>query len=427
MKNILLMCLLFCLFTLYVYGQPGWIEQNSGTRANLRAVDFINENIGWVAGGIIKKTTNGGELWEETGKHSASGAGFYSISFPSEEKGHVCGYVYVNNYYLKNWASTENGGAEWDYPTSWSYPAARYYSVFFINENIGWRVGSRGYVYKTTTGVNGFSQLFPSLSETLYSVYFVNENNGWVAGKDGFIAKSRNGGINWETQESGFTGDLNSIFFLDTLRGFSAGDEDDVGMIIKTVDGGNTWYQVAHPSTMSLNSIKFINENLGWACGSKVVDLEERGVMLYSDDGGENWIEQYVTDSLSTLYALDFIDELTGWAVGYQGIILKTNNGGITEIADDKTSLPEKYLLSQNFPNPFNPNTKISYQIPKDGFVSLVVYNLLGQEVDKLVNQHQTSGRYSVEFKAEDLTSGVYIYRITSGEFVQSNNMILLR
>ncbi|MCF6270499.1 MAG: T9SS type A sorting domain-containing protein [Melioribacteraceae bacterium] len=85
------------------------------------------------------------------------------------------------------------------------------------------------------------------------------------------------------------------------------------------------------------------------------------------------------------------------------------------------------FLLYQNYPNPFNPSTQLSYQIPKDGFVSLVVYNTLGQVVSTLVNEHQTSGKYSVQFNASNLPSGVYFYKIESGRFTKVNKMLLLR
>ncbi len=91
----------------------------------------------------------------------------------------------------------------------------------------------------------------------------------------------------------------------------------------------------------------------------------------------------------------------------------------------------KKELVSQieisNYPNPFNPTTQISYQIPKDGLVNLVVYNTLGQKVETLVSKQQTSGKYSVQFNASDLPSGVYFYKLQAGEFSKVNKMLLVR
>jgi hypothetical protein len=85
-----------------------------------------------------------------------------------------------------------------------------------------------------------------------------------------------------------------------------------------------------------------------------------------------------------------------------------------------------KYSLEQNFPNPFNPSTTIRYQIPNDGLVTLKVYDILGSEVTTLVNEQKSTGSYEVNFDASRLASGVYIYKITSGNFVSSKKMLLV-
>lgn len=88
---------------------------------------------------------------------------------------------------------------------------------------------------------------------------------------------------------------------------------------------------------------------------------------------------------------------------------------------------PAEYGLDQNYPNPFNPSTSIRYRLPVAGHVRLEVYDLLGREVATLVNEREAGGSYSVQFNASGLASGVYICRIMSGRFVQSQRMILLK
>jgi len=90
-------------------------------------------------------------------------------------------------------------------------------------------------------------------------------------------------------------------------------------------------------------------------------------------------------------------------------------------------SIPIEYSLSQNYPNPFNPITKIQFEIPKDGLVNLKVYDVLGREVKNLINEVKSAGRYTVLLEGSDLSSGVYFYRIESGDFVQVKRMILLK
>jgi hypothetical protein len=92
-----------------------------------------------------------------------------------------------------------------------------------------------------------------------------------------------------------------------------------------------------------------------------------------------------------------------------------------------KPVIIEAYSLSQNYPNPFNPSTSISFTIKSAGFVSLKVYDILGSEVAELVNEVKDAGYYSVEFNASALPSGVYVYKLQAGSFINSKKMILLK
>jgi hypothetical protein len=100
--------------------------------------------------------------------------------------------------------------------------------------------------------------------------------------------------------------------------------------------------------------------------------------------------------------------------------------GVATGIANN-TEIPETYLLNQNYPNPFNPSTKISYAIPKSGYVTLKVFNILGKEVASLINENKSAGIYIVDFDASYLSSGVYFYRLTVNDFTDMKKMILIR
>lgn len=86
-----------------------------------------------------------------------------------------------------------------------------------------------------------------------------------------------------------------------------------------------------------------------------------------------------------------------------------------------------EFKLYSNYPNPFNPTTKIKYSLPENGFVSLKVFNTLGQEIAVLVNQHKNAGEYVVVFGASNLGSGIYVYRIQTGQYASTKKMILLR
>jgi hypothetical protein len=110
--------------------------------------------------------------------------------------------------------------------------------------------------------------------------------------------------------------------------------------------------------------------------------------------------------------------------------MMKINNSEMNRLFLKLTGngeLPKKFALLQNYPNPFNPSTTIKYDLPKDSRVSLKLFNILGQEVATLVNEEQKAGYRSVEWNAASVASGVYFYRIQSGDFVASKKLLLLR
>ena len=98
----------------------------------------------------------------------------------------------------------------------------------------------------------------------------------------------------------------------------------------------------------------------------------------------------------------------------------------VVGIADEGT-IPVSYTLYQNYPNPFNPVTSINYILPKESNTTLTIYNLLGREVAKLVNRVQPAGVYSVKWNASNVSTGVYFYKLQSGDFLQTRKMLLLK
>lgn len=91
------------------------------------------------------------------------------------------------------------------------------------------------------------------------------------------------------------------------------------------------------------------------------------------------------------------------------------------------TNTPDEYSLSQNYPNPFNPSTKLEFGISNFGFVSLKVYDVLGNEVKTLINENKPAGSYTVTFDGSNLSSGIYFYKLESGSFIETKRMILLK
>ena len=134
-------------------------------------------------------------------------------------------------------------------------------------------------------------------------------------------------------------------------------------------------------------------------------DLSEKVFADLYKNGGDHILAQFAKAQLNEEYDLD-----------------EESNPK----ASDNNKLEKDFSVS-SYPNPFNPTAIIEYQIPKDGLVNLVVYNILGQVVAELVNEHQTIGRYSVKFDASSLPSGVYIYKLQAGEFSDVKKMLLTK
>ena len=120
----------------------------------------------------------------------------------------------------------------------------------------------------------------------------------------------------------------------------------------------------------------------------------------------------------------------TGWTMT-TGPVGKANTqfvmSPITSVSQIGTEVPETYNLKQNYPNPFNPTTKINFAIPKQGFTTLKVYDMLGREVTRLVNEMKTPGNYSVDFNASTLSSGVYFYKLEVNGFSDVKRMVLIK
>ncbi|MBT8386804.1 MAG: T9SS type A sorting domain-containing protein, partial [Ignavibacteria bacterium] len=122
------------------------------------------------------------------------------------------------------------------------------------------------------------------------------------------------------------------------------------------------------------------------------------------------------------------------YAHDYPGFVGKDLTPGdpieiiISSIEESSNDLnPTEFKIFQNFPNPFNPSTKIKYALPKNAFVNLTVYNVLGKTVTTLVNEEKRAGNYEIIFYASEIPSGIYFYRLTTNDFISTKKMILVK
>ena len=158
-------------------------------------------------------------------------------------------------------------------------------------------------------------------------------------------------------------------------------------------------------------------------------DTTNNDFHLMSTDCGNSYISNCI-DAGDPAYKDSLID--CDWGLGSQDICdmgAYSIPALIVGISDENGIFPDKYVLLQNYPNPFNPSTKISWQSPVSGRQTLKVYDILGREVATLVDEYRPAGRYSVEFSMnnEQLSSGVYFYRLTAGSYSAVKKMIYLK
>jgi len=289
-----------------------WLQLFSGSMDNVYSIHFVDENIGWAAGtrwgnptkGIILKTTNGGKIWKT---QVESAYKIFCVYFFNENIGWTAGEHLSYR--------TTDGGENWS-STGGSYSS----SVYFINQDTGWRttsVGGSG-IYKSTDGGITWTQ---KSSVSGSSVFFSDIDNGWVVGAGGSILKSTDGGESWLPKTSGTTNDLKCVRFYDSNIGMCAGAG---GTALLSTDGGESWITQNTGTTLNLTSVALTNPTTAWIVGS-------HGTILNTTDLGYNWTSY---DSVTTkdLTSLSFVNEYTGWVGGLNGTIFKYSTEPIPSI-----------------------------------------------------------------------------------------------
>ncbi|HTY36145.1 MAG TPA: YCF48-related protein, partial [Bacteroidota bacterium] len=202
----------------------------------------------------------------------------------------------------------------------------------------------------------------------------------------------------------------------------------DGGLILRTSDGGSVWLIEQSGTKNKLYGVRFMGPKLGLVVG-------DAGTLLRTTNGGVTWDPQSM-GTLNALFAAYFTDAQRGTIVGDYGTILRTSSGDVTVVRGTGSgSRPQQFALAQNYPNPFNPTTTIDFQIPTTSNVSLTIYDLLGREIARLVDDVRQPGFYTVRWNASAISGGVYFYRMavrslrtgTAENFVGIRKMLLLK
>jgi len=421
-------CVTFLLFVLislemisFAQTQP-WVKLQSPVNLTLRKLSFVDSLTGWATGeaGTIIRTTDGGTSWEI--QNSTVQTFITDIYFLDRNFGWATTIEEVfpfKSIILK----TTNGGENWH--TAYFPDSTEYIRTIYFLDTLNGFVGGSYISYTTDGGNNWLESEVDSNFVSNYPIYnfdFYNNQFGYACGgridRAGVIWRTTNYGLNWNAQ--GVSADeVFDLFIFDSLNALTlSGDPEGLFLMayIKTTDAGITWSNDSLAFFGLSFAIDFRTYNEGWsASGYK---------FLLTTNRGESWNE-FETPDGAVIYDLQFTDARNGYAVGDSGVILKLDPTLVS--VEKNPESPNELILSQNYPNPFNPTTSISYVVSSTQFISLIIYDILGNEITKLINEEQPAGNYSIDFNASGLPCGIYFYQLRSGEFVQTKKMVYLK
>jgi photosystem II stability/assembly factor-like uncharacterized protein len=409
--------LIFIFLSSICFAQQGWVYFQVPQQDDLEDVVFKNSNTGFVKAWSqnIYKTTNAGANWTKTTLGNSK-TRFGAIAFAGGNTWYLTDYM-ADDFNFAMYKTT-NDGLTW-------HPLATEFTLVtdlqFLNENTGFGVCKYNTFFKTTNGgVNWF--INNNIGGQNWSVNFIDENTGYVGGGN-YLRKTTNGGITFDTIPENIINYVRDVKFInrDTIlaSGHSGEGSGIVGTVWKTTNAGNNW--VPHytvPGSLQ-GQIDFPNAQTGYVS-------DGWGLLLKTTNAGENWFELNSPGSTTGIF---FTSAETGYVVGLSGMIVKTTTGGIVSIANSGLNL-NKYNLFQNYPNPFNPSTKIKFelsQLADNSSVKIIVYDILGKEIETLMERNLSAGIYEVNWDASRYAGGIYFYSIVTESFKETKKMILIK
>ncbi len=318
-----------------------WKRVQTNVTRNIKDIYFADEKKGLAVGdnGLIISTENGGETW--TDLKYPDDIDFLSVCFSAPHKMWITGHE-------GTLLSSNNGGYSWTRNKVGSYNYDKLEKVFFLNENLGFIVGSYSdndyntipVILKTSNGGLNWKLSSGVGSEHLKSVFFITALIGFAVGDNGQILKSIDGGETWEKKNSKEKGNLTSVYFYDLNNGYIV--SSSYSTILITTDGGNSWNN-KFTGGQDFSSLYFMNTSMGFAVGGNGI--------FKTTDAGVTWNPLY-SDQFIPSNKILFTDNENGYALGHKGYILKTTNGGKSwadiKIGTQNTNFRTMYFQNSN-------------------------------------------------------------------------------
>ncbi len=371
-----------------------------GWKHQLNDIKFINQQTGFVVGerGDIFKSTNQGTTWDKINSNTINN--LTSVDFLNSQTGFISGDT---GTILK----TTNQGLNWNKIT---IPFNRLINkIHFKNFSTGYFTSSYT-IYKTTNSGDNWFRTDSNFNEIFTDIYFLNNDTGFVsAGTE--IFRTFNDGVNWISSGTVLS---NSISFINNSTGFTGSGN----RVYKTTNTGISWTGI-HTGGLGIKSVYFGSDQKGMACALD-------GYIVRTTNSGVNWERVYLTNN--TMFKISFLNQETGFIIGDWGNIIKTTNGGLTFTETNVTETIDNFELKQNYPNPFNPETTIPFTVNKNNSdVKLQIYDINGKLISTLINKIYQSGSYETKFIGNNLSTGVYFYKLSINNISQTKRMILMK
>ena len=403
-----------------ISGGQAWEFESSGFTDKLLSLYFVSDNSGYATGvnGIIYHTTDRGLTWPLLPTNITVGLG--KVQFINPDTGWVASSHYIYR--------TTDGGSSWEEQLYLPQTNDLITDIEFVKglpgEPVyGYATGGLQSFWKTTDGGETWTSHGGACGNGNFnSCSFIDKNNGWIVGVPSTqnpesIMRTTDGGQTFEAQTNPTIGPfLRDVCFITDQRGLAVGND---GQTLYTSDGGANWEERPNGSK-TWQEVFLSQTGKAWAVGFS-------GAIALSEDWGYTWQTQK-SGVYGALNGIHFINDSEGWIVGDYGTILHTTNGGITFVEEKQIDkMPSTYYLSNNFPNPFNPSTKIQYSVPQSARVQIRIFDILGNEIETLINEEKSVGTYELNWNAIGLPSGVYFYQIKAGKFIQTKKMLLIK
>ena len=411
MKNYLKV-IYFLFFTINTYSQ--WIESplpktvDVWGLANKDTVIFAGTEIGSQQPGYVFRSVDFGTSWDILTSLPFAGGWSFAFSDSILVAGSFGWGIYLSSDLGSTWAISDSGIAS--------------------DENVHVVLKHKSYVFAATAdsgnGIlrssdNGYSWIEVNTGLPQFSSFISLASNGEdiYTTSIGEVFRSTDDGMNWFSISNG----LQNVSILSLATQGSKVYAGTFGSgVYFSNDRGENWTNISGGvPPLEIWSLVLADTSL-------FVATNGSGVYLTQDDG-VSWT--WVSEGLTTLYVRSLLVTTNNYlfAGTANGLVCKRPlYEMITSVRKQINSL-SKYSLSQNYPNPFNPNTTIRYSLPQSSNVVIKIFDVLGNEIETIVNEEKPVGTYEITYYAENLPSGVYFYQLKAGDYIETKKMILMK